>query len=422
MGQKVNPKIFRLGIKKTQWDSRYFEKKKEEFTLYNYQNIEIQSYLKQFFYINGLMLQKTKFHFNETNLYIHISYFSTKKSFFLINKKIPNRDIRLENLLTTNRKPHPLIRKPKRLKKTKRLKKMTVSTSFKYLKNTKTPWWFEFVRKDHQKTMQIHKVNPFFPNGIQLLTASKNILKVKHFLNFPPYHFQKQIIEFQNKLPWYQKTPWYQKALKEKNDFKLERVSILTRYKAFLQRKKYKSKGILKKNVFLEPLLESLSLFTNKKYNIFLSFQNLNRGMSLLLSPMEKESLKKRTLALKRFSKEKFFKDSLSVILIVIKIKNSAKIFSQLIAQQFKFLKRHNFFLTFLRQIIKIFISSKMSKVKGIKICISGRFNGAPRAKSRLITIGDIPIQTINKQIDYHETTSYTKNGTFGIKLWVNYD
>ena len=30
LGAKVNPKIFRLGIKKTQWDSRYFEKKKEE--------------------------------------------------------------------------------------------------------------------------------------------------------------------------------------------------------------------------------------------------------------------------------------------------------------------------------------------------------------------------------------------------------
>ena len=58
--------------------------------------------------------------------------------------------------------------------------------------------------------------------------------------------------------------------------------------------------------MFLEQLLESLSLFTNKKYNIFLSFQNLNRGMSLLLSPVEKESLKKRILALKRFSKEKF--------------------------------------------------------------------------------------------------------------------
>ena len=61
MGQKVNPKIFRLGIKKTQWDSRYFEKKKEEFTLYNYQNIEIESYIKQFFYLKGLILQKTIF-------------------------------------------------------------------------------------------------------------------------------------------------------------------------------------------------------------------------------------------------------------------------------------------------------------------------------------------------------------------------
>lgn len=422
MGQKVNPKIFRLGIKKTQWDSRYFEKKKEEFTLYNYQNIEIESYIKQFFYLKGLILQKTKFHFNDTNLYIYISYFSTKKSLYLINKKTPNREIVLENLLTTNRRPHTFLKKTKRTRKAKSIKKIKTPTPFKYMKNTKSPWWFRFVRRNHQKNMVIHKANPFFLNGIELLTASKTILKVKHFLKFPPYQFQKQIKEFQNNLPWYQKTPWYQKALNEKNEFKLERVSILNRYKAFLQHKKYKTKSILKKNLFLEQLLESLSLFTNKKYNIFLTFQNLNRGMSLLLSPVEKESLKKKALSLKRFSKEKFYKDSLNVILIVIKIRNSAKIFAQLIAQHFKFLKRHNFFLTFLRQILKIFLLSKMSKVKGIKICISGRFNGAPRAKSRLIIIGDIPIQTINKQIDYHETTSYTKNGTFGIKLWVNYN
>jgi ribosomal protein S3 len=199
-------------------------------------------------------------------------------------------------------------------------------------------------------------------------------------------------------------------------------LGILNSYKTFLQHQKYKSNAILKKNLFLEQFLEGLSLYTNKKNNVFLTFQNLNRGMTVLLSQVEQGFIKKRLLSLKRYSKEKFFKESLNVMLVVIKIKNSAKLFAQLIVQQFKFLKRHNYFLTFIKRIITLFISFKTSKVKGIKICISGRFNRAPRAKSRLIIVGDMPIQTISKQIDYHETTSYTKNGTFGIKLWVNYD
>lgn len=229
------------------------------------------------------------------------------------------------------------------------------------------------------------------------------------------------LFSFKNK-PRYKKTPWYKKKLKEKNQLKIERVGIINSYKIFLQHKKYKSHEILKKNLFLEQFLEGLSLYTNKKYNVFLTFQNLNRGMTVLLSQIEQNFIKKRLLSLKRYSKEKFFKESLNVMLVVIKIKNSAKLFSQLLAQQFKFLKRHNYFLTFIKRIVTLFISFETSKVKGIKICISGRFNRAPRAKSRLIIVGDIPIQTISKQIDYHEMTSYTKNGTFGIKLWVNYD
>ena len=55
MGQKVNPKIFRLGIRNTQWNSRFFEKKQEEFTLYNYQTIKIQSYIRHFLYLKGII-------------------------------------------------------------------------------------------------------------------------------------------------------------------------------------------------------------------------------------------------------------------------------------------------------------------------------------------------------------------------------
>ena len=42
MGQKVNPIIFRLGILKNEWRSKYFEKNLEEFSLYSFQNIQIK--------------------------------------------------------------------------------------------------------------------------------------------------------------------------------------------------------------------------------------------------------------------------------------------------------------------------------------------------------------------------------------------
>jgi len=102
------------------------------------------------------------------------------------------------------------------------------------------------------------------------------------------------------------------------------------------------------------------------------------------------------------------------------KIKNPTSLLAEFLAQQMAFLKRHNHFLIFFKTLLVLFINSKFSKIKGIKIVINGRFNGAPRAKNRLILIGNISIQTIDNSIDYSQATSYTKNGTFGIKVWIN--
>ena len=60
-------------------------------------------------------------------------------------------------------------------------------------------------------------------------------------------------------------------------------------------------------------------------------------------------------------------------------------------------------------------------KDRGIKIKIKGRFNGAPRARHKIIQIGTgIPALTISSKIDYGEITSYTANGTFGVKVWIH--
>jgi len=386
MGQKINPKIFRLGISKNQWSSRFCEKKKEEFSLYNYQNIKIEAYLKQFFYLNGLVIQNTKYFFNGSNLTIYISYISTKlPSIFLPsntqNSRIKFKAIKdIKNYNLKKRKSRANLVKGKRIKTSHTAKKKLNQLTFFKIKKTKS---FE------------------------------KYLKLKYF--------SKSILSNSQKIPSKFSNSKFLAKTKQ-NKLKTSRLCILNRYKLFFQHKEYRTREILKKNVFIEKLLESLSLFLGKNYHIFIAFKNLNRGITLILTKTEQDLLKKKVIALKRFRKDKFFKQGLNPILITIKIKNSAKLLGQFISKQFNILKRHNYFLNFLKLIIKNFISFQTSKVKGIKICISGRFNGAPRAKNQIITVGDIPTQTISKHIDYSETTSYTKNGTFGTKIWVNYD
>jgi ribosomal protein S3 len=57
------------------------------------------------------------------------------------------------------------------------------------------------------------------------------------------------------------------------------------------------------------------------------------------------------------------------------------------------------------------------SQIAGIKISINGRFNGAARAKNRIIQAGKLPLQSINSKIDYAMSKSRTKFGVFGVKV-----
>ena len=63
--------------------------------------------------------------------------------------------------------------------------------------------------------------------------------------------------------------------------------------------------------------------------------------------------------------------------------------------------------------------SSGSSKIKGVKIVIRGRLNGVPRAKQKIIIVGDVPVQSISAKLDYSQTTIHNSNGSYGIKVWV---
>lgn len=73
------------------------------------------------------------------------------------------------------------------------------------------------------------------------------------------------------------------------------------------------------------------------------------------------------------------------------------------------------------RKVCKNYIEqSKYSGVKGIKIVVKGRLNGAEIARKEEFAHGSIPRHTIDAQIDYAEVPCKTFAGIIGIKVFLN--
>ena len=164
-------------------------------------------------------------------------------------------------------------------------------------------------------------------------------------------------------------------------------------------------------------LLFSLSWCSTLYYSLKLE-QALSSKQRL--SKEELKLLQKKFTTLQKFQQNKFFKEGIDILFIFVRTNNS-ELLSKFIAAELTNLKRHHFFLNFIKETLEVFYNKNFSNCKGIKIQVKGRFNGAPRAKRRLINIGKkIPTLTINSKLNYAEKTSFTPNGTFGVKIWVN--
>lgn len=57
--------------------------------------------------------------------------------------------------------------------------------------------------------------------------------------------------------------------------------------------------------------------------------------------------------------------------------------------------------------------------IRGFKIQVSGRLNGAEIARSEWVREGRVPLQTLNARISYAKQRAYTKYGLVGIKVWI---
>ncbi len=122
--------------------------------------------------------------------------------------------------------------------------------------------------------------------------------------------------------------------------------------------------------------------------------------------------------ALNKIRKERKVKEKVVLSLNVEEIKRydiSAAVTAQNIAWDLE--KRLPF-----RKTIKKYLERVMQnrEVKGIKIRVSGRLDGAEIARAEKLSSGTLPLQTLRSNIDYAEATAFTTYGTIGIKVWIN--
>jgi len=83
--------------------------------------------------------------------------------------------------------------------------------------------------------------------------------------------------------------------------------------------------------------------------------------------------------------------------------------------------KSQNRFLVFIKSLLNHILTHNLINIKGLRVSIKGRINGAPRSKVWVASEGKMSLQCIDTKIDYYYLPSQTVYGTFGVKVWINY-
>ncbi|TRV41778.1 MAG: 30S ribosomal protein S3 [Microcystis panniformis Mp_MB_F_20051200_S9] len=100
-------------------------------------------------------------------------------------------------------------------------------------------------------------------------------------------------------------------------------------------------------------------------------------------------------------------------VIEVARVDADANLIAEYIAQQ---LERRVSFRRVVRQAIQ---RAQRAEVKGIKIQVSGRLNGAEIARTEWVREGRVPLHTLRADIDYSYKTASTIYGILGVKVWI---
>lgn len=285
--------------------------------------------------------------------------------------------------------------------------------------------------------IKVHNCKIFYSeNTLQIFISFYLTTKIIYTINKHLTKYSKKSSAYFKRLQAHIKINKKNKKKKRNLPGKILFNNQITNLKKFQEEKKLKNRvnvlsGKFNKNQainlieFQEILLESLAEYTKNKINISLTLQNLNSTKQL--SQNQIKDFKVTFKQLRKFVKNSFFKEAINILFITVTKRKSAKLLAEFISDQFRLnqlrsdqiaiSRKDNYFLGFLKQSIKLIITSEISSLTGIKIVIKGRFNRAPRARSVILQFGKFSLQSFDSKIDYFQSTAYTANGTFGIKV-----
>lgn len=380
MGRKTNPNILRLGVCKN-YNFKYIEKKSTESALYSFKNLEIYNFIYQFFKNNNLKVQDCKINFFDNNLHVYISYYSLLQS---------TTAVVLKKKLIKKRKDKILEKMRKKYFKLKNKEKSNLLTLKKKKKLTKKIRFLEYYILLRIKRKKFFKRN-------------KNILYKRYkLMNFIKLLLQKKDIK--NRSFLFFKKGWIKKQ---------RRYLYKSPVNASL-------KSLRNKKHFLSNFIESLNKFLNKNFKIYLTIKQLNKNLKKKVNKKDIKIIRKQIGKLYRYRRNEFFKEGVNTLFICCQQPKPTNLLADFIANQLKKTRRHNFFLKFLKKSLTLFKNHKTSKLKGIKIKVTGKLNRSYRARHKTVKVGNIlPVLSIKSNIDYSEKTAFTPAGTIGVKIWA---
>ena len=168
---------------------------------------------------------------------------------------------------------------------------------------------------------------------------------------------------------------------------------------------------LLRKYIFKKYATASVSQILIKRTtkNVAITINTSRPGLVIGKGGAEVDQLKKTLKKLVGYD----------VNVNVFEIKRPAmvsKLVGENIAQQLE--KKMNY-----RRCVKKAIQSTMALgALGIRVCISGRLNGAEIARSETFREGRVPLHTLRSNIDYAIVEAHTTYGIIGIKVWIYND
>ncbi len=128
-----------------------------------------------------------------------------------------------------------------------------------------------------------------------------------------------------------------------------------------------------------------------------------------------KDEIKKRIVGIRKRFNLPLVKLELKLTIEEVRAPEThAAIAAEMLTEELE--KRVSFRRVMKRALEKI---SSSRDVKGVKISLKGRLDGAEMARYEWAKKGRIPLQTMRADIDYAEKTAYTTYGTIGVKVWI---